>query len=165
MFSPAEEEIGVITSGIPSPTLSQNIAMGYIKNGFHKKGTEVLVEVRKKMRKATVRPMPYVPFLDCRDTHILIPSLLQVRSCKVSQRTIEQQVVTPEPRDSITLRTCFNTSISNIVYFLNRFISHFRVSKMDIWLSHYLCLRGLDFHACYPSIPASHPCIVLGPYS
>ncbi|KAG8973846.1 Aminomethyltransferase, mitochondrial [Tulasnella sp. 425] len=61
VFSPAEEEIGVITSGIPSPTLSQNIAMGYIKNGFHKKGTEVLVEVRKKMRKATVRPMPFVP--------------------------------------------------------------------------------------------------------
>lgn len=72
MFSPAEEEIGVITSGIPSPTLSQNIAMGYIKNGFHKKGTEVLVEVRKKMRKATVRPMPYVLCLDYRDTHILI---------------------------------------------------------------------------------------------
>ncbi|KAG9049354.1 Aminomethyltransferase, mitochondrial [Tulasnella sp. UAMH 9824] len=61
VFSPAEEEIGVITSGIPSPTLSQNIAMGYIKNGFHKKGTEVLVEVRKKMRKATVKPMPFVP--------------------------------------------------------------------------------------------------------
>jgi len=62
VFAPdSSEEIGVITSGIPSPTLSQNIAMGYVQSGFHKKGTEVLVEVRKKMRKATVRPMPFVP--------------------------------------------------------------------------------------------------------
>ncbi len=32
--------------------------MGYVKSGFHKKGTEVEIEVRKKMRKAIVRPMP-----------------------------------------------------------------------------------------------------------
>lgn len=55
-----QEEIGVVTSGIPSPTLSLNIAMGYVQSGNHKKGTEVLVDVRKKLRKATVRPMPYV---------------------------------------------------------------------------------------------------------
>ncbi|OCF33312.1 glycine cleavage system T protein [Kwoniella heveanensis BCC8398] len=55
------QEIGVITSGIPSPTLGKNIAMGYIANGSHKKGTEVLVEVRKKMREAVVKPMPFVP--------------------------------------------------------------------------------------------------------
>ncbi|KAG8894084.1 Aminomethyltransferase, mitochondrial, partial [Tulasnella sp. 403] len=62
IFAPgSNEEIGVVTSGIPSPTLGQNIAMGYVKSGFHKKGTEVAVEVRKKLRKATVRPMPFVP--------------------------------------------------------------------------------------------------------
>ena len=55
------EEIGKITSGIPSPTLSKNIAMGYIKSGFHKKGTAVNVDVRGKMRKAIVTPMPFVP--------------------------------------------------------------------------------------------------------
>lgn len=40
--------------------------MGYIQSGFHKKGTEVEVEVRKKLRKATVKPMPYavLPILD-----------------------------------------------------------------------------------------------------
>lgn len=50
-----------MTSGIPSPTLGQNIAMGYVTSGFHKKGTEVTVEVRKKMRPAVVTPMPFVP--------------------------------------------------------------------------------------------------------
>jgi len=53
--------IGVITSGCPSPTLNgQNIAMGLIKNGFHKKGTKVGVKVRKGVRKAEVAKMPFV---------------------------------------------------------------------------------------------------------
>lgn len=56
-----KEEIGVVTSGIPSPTLGHSIAMGYVKNGSHKKGTKVMIEVRKKMREATIRPMPFVP--------------------------------------------------------------------------------------------------------
>ncbi|KAI9928838.1 hypothetical protein ASPWEDRAFT_168811 [Aspergillus wentii DTO 134E9] len=53
--------IGVITSGLPSPSLGgTNIAMGYIKSGLHKKGTEVGVLVRNKVRKATVTGMPWV---------------------------------------------------------------------------------------------------------
>lgn len=55
------QQIGVITSGLPSPTLGgANIAMGYIKQGMHKKGTEVGVLVRNKLRKATVVSMPWV---------------------------------------------------------------------------------------------------------
>ncbi|EEH41482.2 aminomethyltransferase [Paracoccidioides lutzii Pb01] len=55
-------QVGVVTSGLPSPTLGgTNIAMGYVKQGLHKKGTEVGVLVRKKLRKATVTPMPFVP--------------------------------------------------------------------------------------------------------
>ncbi|KDQ14916.1 hypothetical protein BOTBODRAFT_158951 [Botryobasidium botryosum FD-172 SS1] len=62
IYAPDEKTLlGQVTSGIPSPTLSANIAMGYIASGWHKKGTEVLVEVRKKMRSATVTPMPFVP--------------------------------------------------------------------------------------------------------
>ncbi|KAF9006837.1 glycine cleavage system T protein [Hymenopellis radicata] len=57
----ADEELGDVTSGIPSPTLGKNIAMGYVKNGFHKKGTQVEVEVRGKRRAATLAPMPFVP--------------------------------------------------------------------------------------------------------
>lgn len=53
--------IGKITSGCPSPTLKKNIAMGYIKDGMHKSGTEVQVVVRGKARNAVVAKMPFVP--------------------------------------------------------------------------------------------------------
>jgi aminomethyltransferase len=54
-------KIGNITSGCPSPTLKKNVAMGYIKDGFHKPGTSVQVVVRGKRRKAQVTKMPFVP--------------------------------------------------------------------------------------------------------
>ncbi|KAI0136983.1 hypothetical protein BJ170DRAFT_37991 [Xylariales sp. AK1849] len=54
-------KIGVITSGCPSPTMGKNIAMGYIKDGLHKAGTEVEVMVRLRKRKAIVTKMPFVP--------------------------------------------------------------------------------------------------------
>ncbi|KAI0782836.1 glycine cleavage system T protein [Abortiporus biennis] len=60
IYAPGGEEIGEVTSGIPSPTLNKNIAMGYVKNGFHKKGTEVEIDVRNKLRKAVVAKMPFV---------------------------------------------------------------------------------------------------------
>ncbi|KAJ5713960.1 uncharacterized protein N7483_011141 [Penicillium malachiteum] len=53
-------EIGVVTSGLPSPSLGGiNIAMAYVNTGFHKKGTEVGVKVRNKVRKASVVGMPW----------------------------------------------------------------------------------------------------------
>lgn len=55
------KSVGKITSGCPSPTLKQNIAMGYVKSGQHKAGTELEVVVRGKNRKATVTKMPFVP--------------------------------------------------------------------------------------------------------
>ncbi|EPS94889.1 hypothetical protein FOMPIDRAFT_1026007 [Fomitopsis schrenkii] len=61
IFAPnGGEQLGVVTSGIPSPTLGKNIAMGYVKSGWHKKGTELEVDVRNKLRKATLTPMPFV---------------------------------------------------------------------------------------------------------
>ncbi|KAJ7289279.1 glycine cleavage system T protein [Mycena rebaudengoi] len=61
IFAPSTKDLlGTVTSGIPSPTLGKNIAMGYVLNGWHKKGTEVEVEVRNKMRKAVLTPMPFV---------------------------------------------------------------------------------------------------------
>ncbi|KAL8948401.1 MAG: hypothetical protein Q9222_005416 [Ikaeria aurantiellina] len=53
-------EVGHITSGCPSPTLGKNIAMGYVKNGMHKAGTEVEVMIRGKRRKALITKMPFV---------------------------------------------------------------------------------------------------------
>jgi aminomethyltransferase len=35
--------------------------MGYVKNGYHKKNTQVKVKVRRNMRDAVVKPMPFVP--------------------------------------------------------------------------------------------------------
>jgi aminomethyltransferase len=55
------ERIGVVTSGVPSPSLGKNIAMGYVKDGLHKAGTEVEVSIRGRSRKATVTKMPFVP--------------------------------------------------------------------------------------------------------
>ena len=55
-----QEIIGKVTSGCPSPTLGKNIAMGYVKSGFNKIGTEVSVLVRGKRRKAEVVKMPFV---------------------------------------------------------------------------------------------------------
>ena len=55
------KEIGQVTSGCPSPTLKANIAMGYIKDGFHKAGTKVRVVVRGKPREASITKMPFVP--------------------------------------------------------------------------------------------------------
>ena len=54
-------KLGKITSGCPSPTLGKNVAMGYIKDGQHKSGTEVEVLVRGKPRPAVVTKMPFVP--------------------------------------------------------------------------------------------------------
>ncbi|KAI9722342.1 MAG: hypothetical protein M1812_001814 [Candelaria pacifica] len=53
--------IGMVTSGCPSPTLGKNIAMGYVKSGWNKVGTEVGIVVRGKRRKAVVTKMPFVP--------------------------------------------------------------------------------------------------------
>lgn len=55
------KEVGRVTSGCPSPTLGKNIAMGYVKSGSHKAGTEVGVVVRGKQRKAVITKMPFVP--------------------------------------------------------------------------------------------------------
>jgi aminomethyltransferase len=35
--------------------------MGYVKNGMHKKGTKLAVDVRGKPRDAAIAPMPFVP--------------------------------------------------------------------------------------------------------
>lgn len=54
-------EIGEITSGAFSPTLKQNIAMGYVPKALAKAGTELKVVVRGKEHKAVVTKMPFVP--------------------------------------------------------------------------------------------------------
>ncbi|KAF9489606.1 glycine cleavage system T protein [Pleurotus eryngii] len=61
IFTPeSNDQLGVVTSGIPSPTLGKNVAMGYVRNGSHKKGTELEVDIRGKRRRAVIAGMPFV---------------------------------------------------------------------------------------------------------
>lgn len=53
-------KIGSVTSGCPSPTLSQNIAMGYVDSKFSKIGTEIQAEVRGQKISMVVTKMPFV---------------------------------------------------------------------------------------------------------
>lgn len=53
--------IGEITSGGFSPCLKKNIAMGYVKSGFHKAGTKAQIIIRGKSNEGVVTKMPFVP--------------------------------------------------------------------------------------------------------
>lgn len=55
-----EQLVGKVTSGLFSPTLGKNIAMAYIKTGFHKKDTALKVRVRNKLYDANIHKMPFV---------------------------------------------------------------------------------------------------------
>ena len=61
IVSNSGENIGEVTSGGFSPCLKKNIAMGYVKSGLHKAGTEFKVVVRGKSYDAVVTKMPFVP--------------------------------------------------------------------------------------------------------
>ena len=53
-------EIGVVTSGTMSPTLSKAIAMAYIQKDFSNLGNEIFVKRRNKQMKAKVVSLPFV---------------------------------------------------------------------------------------------------------
>lgn len=54
------EELGQVTSGTVSPMLEKGIGLGYVKKGFTKSGTEIDIEIRKKMVPATIIKPPFV---------------------------------------------------------------------------------------------------------
>ncbi|KAJ1912956.1 hypothetical protein H4219_005403 [Mycoemilia scoparia] len=54
-------ELGAITSGVPSPSLGKNVAMGYVKKGYQKSGTSLKVKVRSRVQDAQVVKMPFTP--------------------------------------------------------------------------------------------------------
>ncbi len=53
-------EIGIVTSGTMSPTLKKPIGMGYVKTGYHKPGTEIFINIRKKSIKAKIVKRPFL---------------------------------------------------------------------------------------------------------
>ncbi len=54
-----DEEIGEVTTGTQSPTLNKNIGFALLKTEHAEIGTEVIVQVRKRMLKAVVRQTPF----------------------------------------------------------------------------------------------------------
>jgi len=53
------KEIGKVTSGAMSPSLDFPIGMGYVPRSFRKSGTEIQIQVGKKLMPATVVKMPF----------------------------------------------------------------------------------------------------------
>ncbi len=52
-------ELGYVTSGTQSPSLGKAIGMGYVKKDFAAIGTEIFIEVRDRLLKATVVKLPF----------------------------------------------------------------------------------------------------------
>jgi aminomethyltransferase len=59
VFDAAGEEVGVVTSGSPSPTLRRNIALAYVPPALAAIGTTLFVEVRSQRVKARVVGTPF----------------------------------------------------------------------------------------------------------
>jgi aminomethyltransferase len=59
VFDAAGEEVGIITSGSPSPTLRANIALAYVPPALAALGTNLFVGVRAQRVKALVVPTPF----------------------------------------------------------------------------------------------------------
>ncbi|MDN4491362.1 glycine cleavage system aminomethyltransferase GcvT [Demequina sp. SYSU T00068] len=53
------EQVGVVTSGAPSPTLGRPIAMAYVPHAMAEPGTEVAVDVRGRREPMTVTSLPF----------------------------------------------------------------------------------------------------------
>jgi len=61
LFSVDEnKEIGVVTSGTPSPTLNENIGVGYLEKQWAAEGNQINVDIRGRMVKAEVVATPFV---------------------------------------------------------------------------------------------------------
>ncbi|MFW7414876.1 glycine cleavage system aminomethyltransferase GcvT [Demequina sp. SO4-18] len=56
---PQDNQIGIVTSGAPSPTLGHPIAMAYVPPGLAEAGTEIGVDVRGRREMMRVVPLPF----------------------------------------------------------------------------------------------------------
>lgn len=52
-------KIGIVTSGTKSPSLGKAIGMGYINNSHNKIGSEIFIQIRKKVVEAKVVKTPF----------------------------------------------------------------------------------------------------------
>ena len=61
VHGPDDDLIGVVTSGVLSPTLGVPIAMAYVERAHAAAGTALSCIVRDKAQPVTVSAMPFVP--------------------------------------------------------------------------------------------------------
>ncbi len=54
------KEIGEVTSGCLSPTLKEQIAMGYVESKWATLGNKLQIQIRNKMHNAVISRMPFV---------------------------------------------------------------------------------------------------------
>jgi len=54
------ESVGVVTSGTPSPSLAENIGIGYVPKALSTEGSEIFVEIRGRKVKAQVVKTPFI---------------------------------------------------------------------------------------------------------
>lgn len=60
IYNEAGETIGQVTSGGKSPTLNKAIGLGYVKIGWSKPNSIILIGIRQKKIKAVVRALPFI---------------------------------------------------------------------------------------------------------
>lgn len=53
------EEVGIVTSGTPSPTTGKNIGLAYLRYDLIKPGTEIEIKIRDNYAKAKVVKLPF----------------------------------------------------------------------------------------------------------
>lgn len=54
-------KVGVVTSGVPGPTIGKSVGMAYCDVPYNKFKTELVAKVRGKEIPLTIRKMPFVP--------------------------------------------------------------------------------------------------------
>lgn len=54
------QALGMVTSGTPSPSLAENIGIGYVPKSLSEEGSEIFVEIRGRKVKAQVVKTPFV---------------------------------------------------------------------------------------------------------
>lgn len=56
----ATQQVGIVTSGCPGPSVNKNVAMGYVSTEFSKIGTKLNLKIRDKFYETVVSKMPFV---------------------------------------------------------------------------------------------------------
>ncbi len=60
LLDPSGDEIGWVTSGTPSPSLNENIGLGFVKPEFSEIGAKISVDIRGRAVEAQVTKIPFL---------------------------------------------------------------------------------------------------------